>query len=186
MLERFASKESTRRLLAGHGLPTIPGSNGILRDDAHALDTLELDGVLLLSNTAGTYLGGWRIIRTLGWSIIKLEPVTGLAAQFTGASVIQAATLVGLPVSTTHVVTGSVMGVGAIRKLSAVSWGLGANIALAWLVTIPAASTWIAFVSCPPMSSTVRVPGNMTCAPSPWQRISERICSFGKGSRARP
>src|SRR5204863_198569 len=85
-------------------------------------------------------LCGWRIIRTLGWSIIKLEPVTGLAAQFTGATVIQAATLVGLPVSTTHVVTGSVMGVGAIRKLSAVSWGLGANIALAWLVTIPAAA----------------------------------------------
>src|SRR2546422_3622194 len=93
----------------------------------------------------GTYAGGWRIIRTLGWSIIKLEPVTGLAAQFTGATVIQAATLVGLPVSTTHVVTGSVMGVGAIRKLSAVSWGLGANIALAWLVTIPAAAiiAWV-------------------------------------------
>ncbi|TMB79011.1 MAG: inorganic phosphate transporter [Chloroflexi bacterium] len=95
----------------------------------------------------GTYAGGWRIIRTLGWSIIKLEPVTGLAAQFTGATVIQAATLVGLPVSTTHVVTGSVMGVGAIRKLSAVSWGLGANIALAWLVTIPAAAiiAWVVY-----------------------------------------
>jgi PiT family inorganic phosphate transporter len=95
----------------------------------------------------GTYAGGWRIIRTLGWSIIKLEPVTGMAAQFMGATVIQAATLVGLPVSTTHVITGSVMGVGASRKLSAVSWGLGANIALAWLVTIPAAAViaWVAF-----------------------------------------
>jgi PiT family inorganic phosphate transporter len=95
----------------------------------------------------GTYAGGWRIIRTLGWNIIKLEPVTGLAAQFMGATVIQGATLVGLPVSTTHVITGSVMGVGASRKLSAVSWGLAANIALAWLVTIPAAAiiSWVVF-----------------------------------------
>jgi PiT family inorganic phosphate transporter len=95
----------------------------------------------------GTYAGGWRIIRTLGWSIIKLEPVTGLAAQFMGATVIQGATLIGLPVSTTHVITGSVMGVGASRKLSSVSWGLAANIALAWVVTIPASGViaWVAF-----------------------------------------
>jgi PiT family inorganic phosphate transporter len=95
----------------------------------------------------GTYAGGWRIIRTLGWNIIKLEPATGMAAQLMGATVIQGATLVGLPVSTTHVITGSVMGVGASRKLSSVSWGLGANIALAWLVTIPAAAviSWVAF-----------------------------------------
>ena len=95
----------------------------------------------------GTYAGGWRIIRTLGWSIIKLEPATGMAAQLMSATVIQGATLIGLPVSTTHVVTGSVMGVGASRKLSSVSWGLGANIALAWLVTIPAAAgiAWVAY-----------------------------------------
>jgi PiT family inorganic phosphate transporter len=76
-----------------------------------------------------------------------LEPVTGMAAQLTGAAVIQGATLIGLPVSTTHVITGSVMGVGASRKLSAVSWGLGASIALAWLVTIPAAAViaWVAY-----------------------------------------
>jgi PiT family inorganic phosphate transporter len=85
----------------------------------------------------GTYAGGWRIIRTLGWSILKLDPATGMSAQLVGASVIQAATLVGLPVSTTHVITGSVMGVGASRKLSAVRWGLGANIVAAWIVTIP-------------------------------------------------
>jgi PiT family inorganic phosphate transporter len=95
----------------------------------------------------GTYAGGWRIIRTLGWSIIKLQPVTGMTAQLMGATVIQGATLIGLPVSTTHVITGSVMGVGVTRKLSAVSWGLGATIALAWLVTIPAAAViaWVAF-----------------------------------------
>ena len=95
----------------------------------------------------GTYAGGWRIIRTLGWSILKLEPVTGMAAQLMGASVIQGATLIGLPVSTTHVITGAVMGAGASRKLSAVKWGLGANIAAAWIVTIPAAAliAWVAF-----------------------------------------
>jgi inorganic phosphate transporter, PiT family len=95
----------------------------------------------------GTYAGGWRIIRTLGWSILKLEPATGMAAQLMGASVIQGATLIGLPVSTTHVITGAVMGAGASRKLSAVKWGLGANIAAAWVVTIPAAAliAWVAF-----------------------------------------
>ena len=95
----------------------------------------------------GTYAGGWRIIRTLGWSILKLDPATGMSAQLVGASVIQAATLVGLPVSTTHVITGSVMGVGASRKLSAVRWGLGANIVAAWIVTIPvtAVIAWIIY-----------------------------------------
>jgi PiT family inorganic phosphate transporter len=95
----------------------------------------------------GTYAGGWRIIRTLGWRIFKLEPATGMAAQLMGATVIQAATLIGLPVSTTHVVTGSVMGAGATRQLSAVRWGLGANIAAAWVVTIPATATiaWVTF-----------------------------------------
>ncbi|MEO8743972.1 MAG: inorganic phosphate transporter [Candidatus Dormiibacterota bacterium] len=95
----------------------------------------------------GTYAGGWRIIRTLGWSILKLEPATGMTAQLMGATVIQGATFIGLPVSTTHVITGAVMGVGASRKLTAVRWGLGANIAIGWVVTIPAAAViaWVAF-----------------------------------------
>ncbi|MGH7765363.1 MAG: inorganic phosphate transporter [Candidatus Dormibacteraceae bacterium] len=106
--------------------------------------------VVFLSAAAigfGTYAGGWRIIRTLGWSIMKLEPATGMAAQLMGASVIQAATVVGLPVSTTHVITGAVMGVGASHKLSAVKWGLGASIAIAWVVTIPAAAViaWVTY-----------------------------------------
>ncbi len=95
----------------------------------------------------GTYAGGWRIIRTLGWSILKLDPATGMSAQLTGATVIQVATLAGLPVSTTHVITGAVMGVGASRKLSAVRWGIGANIVAAWIITIPVAAiiAWVFF-----------------------------------------
>ena len=95
----------------------------------------------------GTYAGGWRIIRTLGWNIMKLDPATGMSAQLTGATVIQVATMIGLPVSTTHVITGSVMGVGASRNVYGVRWNLGANIAAAWVVTIPAAAiiAWIAF-----------------------------------------
>lgn len=106
--------------------------------------------VVLLSATAiafGTYAGGWRIIRTLGWRIYKLEPATGMSAQLAGAAVIQLATQFGLPVSTTHVVTGSVMGAGAAQRMSALRWGVGANIVLAWIVTIPAAglTAWVTY-----------------------------------------
>jgi inorganic phosphate transporter, PiT family len=106
--------------------------------------------VVLLSATAiafGTYAGGWRIIRTLGWRIYKLDPATGMAAQLMSAAVIQFATQFGLPVSTTHVVTGSVMGAGAAQRMSALRWGVGANIVTAWVLTIPAAglTAWVAY-----------------------------------------
>jgi PiT family inorganic phosphate transporter len=106
--------------------------------------------VVVLSATAiafGTYAGGWRIIRTLGWRIYKMDPAGGLAAQLTGATVIQLASQVGLPVSTTHVITGSVMGSGAARSVSALRWGVGVNIVAAWIVTIPAAAAvaWVMF-----------------------------------------
>ncbi len=86
----------------------------------------------------GTYAGGWRIIRTLGSRIARLEPVDGFAAQTMAALVIQVATQLAVPVSTTHVVSGSVMGAGATRRLAAVRWGTARNILLAWLLTIPA------------------------------------------------
>ncbi|HKR99765.1 MAG TPA: inorganic phosphate transporter, partial [Candidatus Dormibacteraeota bacterium] len=86
----------------------------------------------------GTYAGGWRIIRTLGSRVIKLEPVDGFTAQTTAAAVIQGATQLALPVSTTHVVSGCVMGAGATRRLGAVRWGVARNILVAWGLTIPA------------------------------------------------
>ncbi len=88
----------------------------------------------------GTDAGGWRIIRTMGSRIIRLEPDAGFAAQTVAAVVIQGATQAGLPVSTTHVVTGSVMGAGATRRLAAVRWGVARRILVAWLLTIPAAA----------------------------------------------
>ena len=88
----------------------------------------------------GTYAGGWRIIRTMGTRIIKLQPINGFVAETVGAVVIQLATQMGQPVSTTHVVSGAVMGSGATSRLSAVRWGVARNIAMAWVLTIPAAA----------------------------------------------
>jgi len=92
-----------------------------------------------LTIAAGTYAGGWRIIRTLGQRIYKLQPEHGFAAQVAAGSTLYVGTHFGFPISTTHVVTGSVMGAGATRRLSAVRWGIAGNIALAWLLTLPAA-----------------------------------------------
>jgi PiT family inorganic phosphate transporter len=88
----------------------------------------------------GTWAGGWRIIRTMGTRIIRMEPVHGFAAQTVAASVIQLATAWGLPVSTTQVVSGSVMGAGATRRFSAVRWGVARRIVWAWIFTIPASA----------------------------------------------
>jgi phosphate/sulfate permease len=88
----------------------------------------------------GTWAGGWRIIRTMGTRIIRMQPIHGFAAQTVAASVIELATAWGLPVSTTQVVSGSVMGAGATRRFSAVRWGLARRIVWAWVFTIPAAA----------------------------------------------
>ena len=88
----------------------------------------------------GTYTGGWRIIRTMGSRIIKMDPAQGFAAQSSGAAVILTASHLGFPLSTTHVISGAVMGAGAAKRLSAVRWGLAGNIAVAWVLTLPAAA----------------------------------------------
>jgi PiT family inorganic phosphate transporter len=88
---------------------------------------------------AGTYVGGWRIIRTLGQRIYKMAPEHGFAAQISAGTTLYLGTHFGFPISTTHVVTGSVMGAGATRRLSAVRWGVAGNIVFAWLLTLPAA-----------------------------------------------
>jgi inorganic phosphate transporter, PiT family len=88
----------------------------------------------------GTYSGGWRIIKTTGTRIIKMDPAQGFSAQGAGAAVILASTHYGFPLSTTHVINGGVMGAGAGKRLSAVRWGVAGNIFMAWLLTLPAAA----------------------------------------------
>ncbi|HZT84770.1 MAG TPA: inorganic phosphate transporter [Gaiellaceae bacterium] len=92
-----------------------------------------------LTIAAGTYAGGWRIIRTLGQRIYKMAPEHGFAAQIAAGSTLYLGTRYGFPISTTHVVSGSVMGAGATRRVSAVRWGVAGNIVFAWLLTMPAA-----------------------------------------------
>jgi PiT family inorganic phosphate transporter len=87
----------------------------------------------------GTYAGGWRIIKTLGTRIAKLDPPQGFAAQTSCASILWVTAHYGFPVSTTHTISGSVLGAGATRRLSAVRWGVAGNILVAWVMTIPCA-----------------------------------------------
>jgi PiT family inorganic phosphate transporter len=95
----------------------------------------------------GTLSGGWRIVRTMGLKITKLKPVGGFCAETGGAITLFAATGLGIPVSTTHTITGAIIGVGAVTKLSAIRWGVAGRIVWAWILTIPcsafiAALTW--------------------------------------------
>ncbi|MFQ5860422.1 MAG: anion permease [Dehalococcoidia bacterium] len=90
-----------------------------------------------LAIALGTGLGGWRVIRTLGMRVTKLQPINGFGAEATAGSVIEAASLIGLPISTTHTATSAIVGVGATRRLSAVRWGVTREIMAAWLVSYP-------------------------------------------------
>jgi PiT family inorganic phosphate transporter len=94
----------------------------------------------------GTLIGGWRIVKTLGQRITKLKPVHGFCAETGGAITLFLASALGIPVSTTHTITGAIVGVGSTRKVSAVRWGVAGNIVWAWIFTIPA-SAFIAAVS---------------------------------------
>jgi PiT family inorganic phosphate transporter len=114
-------------------------ANGNLSGDNFHVPTW----VIISSATAialGTYSGGQRIIKTMGSRIIKMDPAQGFSAQGAGAAVVLAATHLGFPLSTTHVISGGVMGAGAAKRLSAVRWGLAGNIALAWVLTLPCAA----------------------------------------------
>jgi PiT family inorganic phosphate transporter len=99
---------------------------------------------VILSSAAaislGTFSGGWRIMRTVGRRIYKLTPVSGFAAQAVASGVLFGTAQLGLPISTTHVISSSIMGVGATRRVSAVRWGVAGNIVVAWILTIPAAA----------------------------------------------
>lgn len=86
---------------------------------------------------AGTLAGGWRVIKTVGTKITKLRPVDGFSAETSGALTIIGCTLAGIPVSTTHVISGSIMGVGTTKRIAGVRWGLARNIVWAWIITIP-------------------------------------------------
>ncbi len=90
-----------------------------------------------LAISLGTAIGGWRVIRTVGLRITALQPVHGFAADFSAATVIEVASLLGIPVSTTHSASSAVMGVGATKRLSAVRWGVAGNIVAAWIITFP-------------------------------------------------
>ena len=88
----------------------------------------------------GTMMGGWRIVRTMGMKLTKLQPVGGFCAETAGALTLFGVTLTGIPVSTTHTITGAIVGVGSTRRLSAVKWGVAGRIVWAWVLTMPAAA----------------------------------------------
>ncbi len=101
--------------------------------------------VVLIAHAAialGTLSGGWRIIHTMGSKITKLQPVHGFAAETGAAGAVFLATMLGIPVSTTHAITGAIVGVGSTRRLSAVRWGVAGRIVWAWILTIPAAAAF--------------------------------------------
>ena len=99
--------------------------------------------VILISHFAhalGTLFGGWRIVKTMGSRITRLKPVQGFCAETAGAATLYLATSFGVPVSTTHTITGAIVGVGAARRVSAVRWGIAGSLLIAWIITLPAAA----------------------------------------------
>ncbi|MBB3676247.1 inorganic phosphate transporter [Modestobacter versicolor] len=144
---RYAQIASSAAMALGHGMQDAQKTMGIITlalVTAGEIDTFEVPLWVVLAAalaiSAGTYAGGFRIMRTLGRRIIQLTPAGGFAAQTVASSVmVTTATVFAVPVSTTHITTTSIMGVGATRRLSAVRWGVAGNIVVAWVVTLPAA-----------------------------------------------
>jgi PiT family inorganic phosphate transporter len=113
-------------------------ANGSLPENADVPFWVVISAASAIS--LGTYIGGWRIIRTMGTRIIKMDAAQGFSAQGAGAAVILASSHYGFPLSTTQVISGGVMGAGAGKRVSAVRWGVAGNIVVAWLLTFPAAA----------------------------------------------
>ena len=138
----------------GHGGNDAQKTMGIVASalfSANIITGAELKGswghfhwpIILAAHTAialGTYFGGWRIVHTMGARITKLKPIGGFCAETAGAITLFATALAGIPVSTTHTITGAIVGVGATHRLSAVRWGVARRIVWAWVFTIPAAA----------------------------------------------
>jgi PiT family inorganic phosphate transporter len=135
-------------LALAHGTNDAQKTMGVISLALIAHGTVDADNFavptwVVVSSAAvialGTYTGGWRIIRTMGSRIIKMDAAQGFSAQGAGAAVILASSHYGFPLSTTHVISGGVMGAGAARRLSAVRWGVAGNMVVAWILTVPMA-----------------------------------------------
>jgi PiT family inorganic phosphate transporter len=113
-------------------------SNGYMGETFHIPLWVEMICYIVIG--LGTMSGGWRIVKTMGMKITKLEPIGGFCAETAAAAAIIGASLAGIPVSTTHTITGAIMGVGSTKRLSAVRWGVAGNIIWAWILTIPASA----------------------------------------------
>jgi PiT family inorganic phosphate transporter len=144
---RWGQVISGGMLALAHGTNDAQKTMGVITLALIANGSLSADAdvpfwVVVSAATAialGTYIGGWRIIRTMGTRIIKMDAAQGFSAQGAGAAVILASSHFGFPLSTTQVISGGVMGAGAGKKVSAVRWGVAGNIVVAWLLTLPAA-----------------------------------------------
>ncbi|GAB2450223.1 inorganic phosphate transporter [Xylanimonas ulmi] len=146
---RIAQTASAAAMALGHGLQDAQKTMGVIYLALLAVGWANPDDGIPLwvkiaaaaAISAGTYSGGWRIMRTLGRRIIELDPARGFVAESVSALVLYVnAFVLRAPVSTTHTITSAIMGVGATRRLSAVRWGVAKNIAVAWVLTIPAAA----------------------------------------------
>ena len=151
---RYAQIVSSATMALGHGLQDAQKTMGIITlalVTSGQIDSFEVPLWVVLAAalaiSAGTYAGGFRIMRTLGRRIIQLTPAGGFSAQTVASAVmVTTATVFAVPVSTTHITTTSIMGVGATRRLSAVRWGVAGNIVVAWVLTLPAAGAVAAAV----------------------------------------
>ncbi len=146
-VSRWLQRASAAFVAFSHGSNDAQKTMGVITAAVLTYEGVAVSGkftvpvwVIVLSATAmalGTSFGGWRIIKTMGMHIVKLRPLDGFAAESTSAVIIITASLLGLPVSTTHVIAGSIMGVGARQRLSAVRWGVAGNMVTAWVLTGP-------------------------------------------------